>query len=107
VKRNASHFKEYYDNASLGQNYKRATLVSPHVSPDAFVFSLHLHPAAVVHAGQRVPGAGGRVSKLRVCRGRRLHQRSERKGHAHGRGLRDHESCIGDGGVHRRLLLPG
>lgn len=43
---------------------------------------------------------------LGVCRSRGLHQRSEREGHAHGGGLRHHESRLGDGGVHSRVPLP-
>lgn len=63
-------------------------------------------PAPVIPADQRVPGPSGWVSALRVCWGRRLHQRFECAGHTHRGGLWDYESCVCDSGVHSCVLLP-
>lgn len=72
------------------------------------VFSVLPSSAAVVPAGQRHPGARGRVRGGRLRRRRRrMPEQAERQREAGGGGFGQRGAGVGDAGVHRRVQLLG
>lgn len=62
--------------------------------------------APVFPADRGLSDPCGRVPHFQLCWGQWLHQRPECPGHAHGGGLRVHESSVCDSGEHGFVLLP-
>lgn len=73
------------------------------VFPFFFPFSVFLHPASVILAGQRFPSSGGWVSLFGVRQGQWLYQPFECARHTHSGGLWYYESRIRHGWIHRCL----